>query len=76
VRVDGKKTGQIAAAILIEQLAIRVHSHPRNSGPLLDEEEPKMATKKGKKLGKGKKLAVTKTLAFQTWTHIKGGKQG
>jgi hypothetical protein len=35
-----------------------------------------MAGKKGKKLGKGKKLAATKTLAHQAYTAIKGVKQG
>jgi hypothetical protein len=35
-----------------------------------------MATKKAKKLGKGKKLAATKTLSYQSYTYVKGSKQG
>ena len=34
-----------------------------------------MATKKGKKLGKGKKLQATKTLALQAHANIPGQKQ-
>jgi hypothetical protein len=35
-----------------------------------------MAGKKAKKLVKGKKLAATKTLAYQAYTPVKGIKQG